>query len=489
MARGRNADVLVVGGGPAGSTLGWKLAECGISVIVLERANFPREKVCGDYVEPRGLRVLDAMGSLSRLEQHGPLPVTHTATYVDSTCAFRGTVPFYGFTEGLAPHGYVIPRDVLDTEMLAAAERAGALVHQGTSVSGVRFDAAGVEIEAGRGAKAVRYRGKLVVGADGANSVVARAGNLMMEDPRHIAVAQRAYATVSGVDVDVGEAAFLFDEELFPGYGWMFPIGGGRVNVGVGILAETRSRLRVHVPDLFADFIERLRRAHPQCEQLELSAPPIGGIVKTYGGHGRNHFERGLLIGDAGSFVDPMTGEGITPAMESALLAAPVIEAALRADRFDDAGLAGYDRAFRSYFDPSMAFVDLCAAILRNRYLARPWLRTLERGCRFAQQDADFARSASGYFGGLDIRPFGILGDLWLWTIRDLALVWPRAMSPDAEGATLGDLIEWQAALTRSALRDPLWHMRWAFDVQQKWTTLLADAPMQGADPRAAGLV
>jgi geranylgeranyl reductase family protein len=488
MARRPDADVVVVGGGPAGSTVAWKLAAAGIHVIVLERAVFPREKVCGDYVEPRGLRVLDAMGSLSRLEETNPLPVTHTATHVESTCAFRGAVPFYGVVEGLARHGYVVPREVLDAEMLAAAERAGAVVHEGTSVTSLRVDASGVEIEAGHGPKAKRYRGKLVVGADGTNSIVARAANLTVEDPRHIAVAQRAYATLGDVD-DIAEASFFFAEDMFPGYGWMFPMRGGRVNVGVGILAETRSRLRVHVPDLFAEFIERLRRTHPQCAQLELCAPPIGGIVKTYGGHSRNHFERGLLIGDAGCFVDPMTGDGITPAMESALLAASVIEAALESDRFDAAQLSGYDRSFRAYFDPSMNFVDLCAAMLRNRHLAGPWLRTLERGCRSAQRDESFARVASGYFGGPDIRPSGILGALWLWIVSDVAGVWSSAFAADGGGPTLSDLVEWQAALARSAVRDPLWHMRWALDVQRKWATVLADAPLRREDPRAAGLV
>ena len=108
----------------------------------------------------------------------------------------------------------------------------------------------------------MRYRAPLVVGADGANSVVARGAGLAVGDPRRIAVAQRAYANVAG-DLDVGEAAFFFDETLFPGYGWMFPMAGGRVNVGVGILAETRSRLGVHVPDLFAEFVERVRRRAP----------------------------------------------------------------------------------------------------------------------------------------------------------------------------------------------------------------------------------
>ena len=184
MAGERRADVVVVGGGPAGSTMAWSLAQRGIRVLVLERAHFPREKVCGDYVEPRGLRILEAMGSLPRLEQAGPLPITHSATYVDSACAYRNPIPFYGVIEGLPPHGYIIPRDVLDDEMLAAAGRAGAIVHQGTAVTGVRFGPRGVEIEAGRGAGTVRYRASLVVGADGANSVITRGRSLAVDDPR-----------------------------------------------------------------------------------------------------------------------------------------------------------------------------------------------------------------------------------------------------------------------------------------------------------------
>src|SRR5271170_7360682 len=77
-------DVIIVGGGPAGSTLAWKLASEGTNVIVLDGAKFPREKVCGDYVEPRGLRILDQMDGLAQLEASSPLPITHSSTYIDA---------------------------------------------------------------------------------------------------------------------------------------------------------------------------------------------------------------------------------------------------------------------------------------------------------------------------------------------------------------------------------------------------------------------
>lgn len=487
----RTHDVIVVGGGPAGSTLAWELARRDVRVLLLERTRFPREKVCGDYVDPRGLRILQEMGCLRQLERSGPLPITHSATFVYWDRCYAGKIPFYGIEDHLPPHAYVIPRDELDTAMLEAAEHEGASVHQETLATRVDAGSAGVVVEARRGGKAVRYRSRLIVGADGANSVVGTSAGELVDDPRHTAVAQRAYAT--GFAGDLGEVVCFFDEALFPGYGWVFPMGGGRVNLGIGILSETRRRLDLNVPGVFAGFVAGLRRNHPGCASLELCSAPVGGIVRTYGGAGANHFDGGVLIGDAGSFVDPMTGEGITPAAESALLAAPVLQAALESGRFDAQQLSAYEEAFRAYFDPAMMFLDLCAAVLRNRWLARPWLRAFARGCELAQADPAFARVGGSYFGGLDIQPFGILSSVWVRLVEDVLLAWPRAFGglpprPGSRPTSIGDLVDWQAAWSRSFVADPFWHTRWAWDVQRKLQTLVSSRLVR-RDPRAAGLL
>jgi geranylgeranyl reductase family protein len=491
-ARSRDADIIVVGGGPAGSVVAWDLARQGVDVLLLERTQFPRDKVCGDYVEPRGLRILELVGCLERLEQSGLLAITDSATFVDGECRYRGPIPFYGRSAELSPHGYIIPRVELDDALLGAAARAGARVHQKAAVIGVHSGPDGVEVTARRAGTDVRYRAPLIVGADGANSVVGTTMGMLADDERHIAVAQRAY--MRGAEGNIGEAVFWFDEQLFPGYGWMFPMADGRVNVGVGILSETRRRLGVHIPSLFRMFIERVRKFHPRSACLELCAPAIGGIVKTYGGARRNYFPGGVLIGDAGSFVDPMTGEGITPAFESALLAAPVLMRALEVGHFHGQQLSEFEASFRRYFDPAMDFLDLCAATLRNNYLARPWLRALARGCELAQKDPEFALVGGSYFGGLDIWPRGILGQIWVRIAQDLVLMWPRSAAQllgpktQATGATIVDLVEWQGAWSRSALRDPLWHARWSMDLQRKWVRVLASMARATIDPRAAGL-
>jgi flavin-dependent dehydrogenase len=461
--------------------------------LLLERTQFPRDKVCGDYVEPRGLRVLELMGCLDRLEQGGLLAITDSAIFVDGERRHRGPIPFYGQIRGLVPHGYVIPRVDLDDVMLDAAARAGARVQQETAVIGVHSGPDGVEVTARRAGGDVSYRAPLVVGADGANSVVGACSGLLADDDRYMAVAQRAY--MRGAEGNIGEAIFWFDEQFFPGYGWMFPMADGRLNVGVGILSEMRRRSAINVPSLFRAFIERMHRSHPRGAGLELCAPAKGGVVKTYGGARRNYFNGGVLVGDAGSFADPMTGEGITPALESALMAVPVLMQALEDGRFHAQQLSAYEVSFRRYFDPAMQFLDLCAATFRNHYFARPWLGAMARGCELAQNDTEFALVGASYFGGLDIRPYGFLKQISIRIMQDIALAWPRSVTQLLDqgkqpgGVTIGDLAEWQVAWSRSALRDPLWHIRWTMDLQRKWIKVLAHMTRATTDPRAAGLI
>jgi hypothetical protein len=331
------------------------------------------------------------------------------------------------------------------------------------------------------------------VGADGVNSVVARCAGLLTWDPRYTAVSQRAYA--EGIDGDIGEAAFYFDEEFFPGYGWMFPMGGGIVNLGVGILSETAERLSINIPQLFDEFVNKLKRSHHRCAKLELIRRPIGGIVKTYGGAGPNYFEGGLLVGDAGSFVDPMTGEGITPAMESALIAADVIESALSSGRTDSEFLSAYEAEFRAYFDPSMIFLDLCAATMRNERLGASWLKAMVRGCELAQSDPGFGRTTGAYFGGLEINPTSILSQVWISMLGELVTLGPRSLGallesePSPLFAAVGDMIEWQMSWWKSAFGDPIWHASWAMDLERKWLRFFSMINEAKTDPRTEGLI
>jgi menaquinone-9 beta-reductase len=482
----RHADVIVVGGGPAGSVLAWDLARRGIATLLLERARFPREKVCGDYVEPRGLRILERMGCLEPLTRSARLPISRTAIFAEWERCYSGPIPFYGIDERLPSHGFVIPREELDAVLLEAAVAAGASVQEETAVTGVSAGSNGVEVSAEHSSRTSTYHASLVVGADGANSVVARSQGLSVDDPRRTVVARRSYAQAEG---EISENAVFFDESLFPGYGWVFPMPDGRVNLGMGLLSETRQRLDVPIPALFERFLAGLRAHYPSCATMELSSRPIGGIVRTYGAAGPNHFDGGLLVGEAGCFVDPMTGEGITPAMESALLASATLAAALAAGEFHAGKLSAYETAFREYFDPSWSFLSVCAATYRNRHLASAWLKALVRGCELGQADTAFARTVGSFFGGHDVQPVEILTQVSARVLEDVLLSWPRLLGArvgTARETTPTDLIAWQTALARSLVGDPLWHAAWMMDVQKQWSRWLTVAGV--SDPRIRGV-
>jgi geranylgeranyl reductase family protein len=486
-------DVIIVGAGPAGSTLAWRLASQGVKTLLLDAAKFPREKVCGDYVEPRGLRILQHMGGLKILEATKPLPITHSSTYVDSERYYIGKIPFYGAHDDLPPHGYIVPRDVFDNILLDIAGRTGATIHQETYVIGFTVTVSRVEVHAQSRGKKLTYRARMIVGADGVNSVVARTAGLLVNDPRHIALSQRVYA--DGFEDGIGEASFFFDGDFFPGYGWMFPMSQGRVNLGVGILKETCQRNGIAVPELFREFFGRLKRSHRRCRALKIVKPPIGGIVKTYGGAGPNYFDHGLLIGDAGCFVDPMTGEGITPAMESALLAARVILDRLPMGRLDAAALSAFRDEYRKYFDPAMIFVDLCAATLRNRHYWQSWKKALVRGCRLAEQDVKFAATAGACFGGMEVNPAGILSAVWTKTAENLMAMAPQTTAElltgrvDVAASALREMAGWIADSWQSFWADPYWHASWVFDVQSRWLHALSLMGRGVTDPRIKGVI
>ena len=484
----QGCDVVVVGGGPAGAVMAWALAVRGIRVLILDRATFPREKVCGDFVEPRGLRVFQEMGCLDALEADDPLAITHVNLFLNGRSAYREHIPFYAGQSELPRHGYIIPREDLDHRILASAVAAGAELRQRCQVSGVTRENGRMVVRFKNGEAEDLVRARLVVGADGTHSMVARCFGLSMEDPRYIAVSQRAY--IDGIETANGEAAFVFDQDLFPGYGWMFPMSGGRANAGVGILAETRDRYRISVPRLFAAFLEKLRRIHPGCGALRLASKPIGGIVKTYGGHGPNRFDGGILIGDAGCFVDPMTGEGITPASESALIGARVIASALERGGTDANALAPYERRFRAWFDPAMGYLDYVACVMRNRHFSEFWLHVVARGCEMAMRDAVFARLGGAAFGGLDVRPLDMVSRMWAKSVghvvSDSGRVAQEVMSGKiTEVPGIADLARWHSGFWGSLAEDPAWHARWMKDVAAKAMRLAATTRLR--DPRRGG--
>ena len=469
MAQTGRFDVIVVGGGPAGSAMGWSLAQRGIKAAVVEKAVFPREKVCGDFVEPAGLRIIETMGCTGALDLGKRLPITRNRVYYEARLPYHGDIPYYDGAHGMPPHGYIIPRDQLDTVLLQNAEDAGATVFRGTAAKGLEREGESNVLTARAGKQELRLEAPVIVGADGVQSMVAKTKDLRRTDRRHIGASQRVY--LDNLDIEDGEATIWFDEDQIPGYGWMFPMTGGRANMGIGLLTETCDRFGMSVQQCFRDAVERLRYRHPGCRNARIASKPLGGAVHMYGGLTCNHFDGGILVGDAGSFVDPMTGEGITQGMESSILGARSVAAALEAGRFDSEQFASFERDFRAYFDPAMRYLVLLAQLLRNRHFHESVFIATRKGFEKAQVERSFGEISGTSFGGLNVQPLAMTGQL-LWSLADHFLRGGAAALRDAmsgrgftANGAIEDLLAWQRGWRASTADDLGWHMSWLGDI------------------------
>jgi len=341
------ADVIVVGAGPAGSTTAYYLAQAGLDVLMLEKSTFPREKVCGDGLTPRGVKALVAMG-ISVSEQDGwvrykGLRVIGAGQRLELPWPELSSYPGYGL---------VRPRTDLDQLLARRAQQAGARLFEGVTVTGPVLDdrtgrIAGVTAKSGEDGEH-SYRGRIVVAADGNSSRLSVAMGLRKRDDRPLGVAVRTYYRSPRHDDDHLESWLdLWDSDrLLPGYGWIFGMGDGTSNVGLGLLNTSAAFGHTDYHALLRKWLAGMPAEWGFTE--ENRTQPIRGAALPMGFNRTPHYYQGLLlVGDAGGMVNPFNGEGIAYAMESGeILARTITQALARARRAEtERVLAGYPRA------------------------------------------------------------------------------------------------------------------------------------------------
>ncbi|HJY43191.1 MAG TPA: geranylgeranyl reductase family protein [Propionibacteriaceae bacterium] len=344
-ARITDADVIVVGAGPAGSAVATHLARHGLQVSLLEKSRFPREKVCGDGLTPRGTRQLIRLG-IDTSEAAGWLHNKGLRIY-------GGERPFQLEWPDLAdfPHyGLVRPRADLDQLLARHAVAAGASLYELSNVVEPIIDSRTDRIVGVRTKDGRQFTAPMVVAADGNSTRLSLAMGLNRRDDRPMGVAVRTYYTSPRHRDDYLESWLELWEgkpgksALLPGYGWIFGMGDGTCNVGLGILNTSSAFGKTDYKDLLKRWLDNT----PEDWGFRSSnmITPVRGAALPMGFNRQPHYERGLLlVGDAGGMINPFNGEGIAYAMESAEVAA----AAMAEAHERGPGSPTAERALESY--------------------------------------------------------------------------------------------------------------------------------------------
>jgi geranylgeranyl reductase family protein len=349
-------DVLVVGAGPSGAATATWLAEAGHRVLLVDRKRFPREKTCGDGLTPRAVRQLEDLGLADELAPHlryeGLRSIAHGITL---ELAWPDHPDF-------PPYGYVVRRRDLDAMVAGRAVKAGAELRTGTEAVEPIADGGivrGAALRSDRGTEAARAR--YVVVADGANSRFGRALGTARDRRYPLGMAVRGYFRSPYHDEPWIESHLDLRDKHghhLPGYGWIFPVGDGTVNVGVGLLSTFAGWKDVNTSHLLEAFCETAPARWGIGPDTACGAP-TGGKLPTGLSMTPQVGPTWLTVGDAGGSVNPFNGEGISVAYETGRLAAGVLDDALRSG--DGLALQRYpvllEEHYGLYFKVARAFV------------------------------------------------------------------------------------------------------------------------------------
>jgi geranylgeranyl reductase family protein len=374
-----STDVLVIGGGPAGASAAYWLARYGHNVTIVERKSFPREKTCGDGLTPRAVHQLNEMGladQLAQFHRYNGLRATGMGRQLELQWPSHPVYPRYG---------YVVRRRELDTMVAHNAVAAGATLLEGHEALLPIVDRGfvrGAVVQPTIG-EPVEIRARYVVVADGANSRFGRALGTFRTREWPYGTAIRTYwETPRHAEPWIESALDVKDRNgnPMPGYGWIFPVGDGTVNIGVGLLStfrEFKSVNTTHLLDAYAHQVAdrwEINADKPECKATS-GRIPMGGSVGPKAGPSY------LVIGDAAGSVNPFNGEGIDYAYETARMAAAVLHEAIEGG--DPTALQRYpsmlDDEYGEYFKVARLFARVIGrpALMRELTRAGMHSRTL----------------------------------------------------------------------------------------------------------------
>jgi len=367
-----DADVIVVGAGPGGSSTAYHLAKHGARVLLMEKTEFPREKVCGDGLTPRAVKQLVDMGVDTTSEagwlQNKGLRVIGGGIRLELRWPELASYPDYGL---------VRTRLDFDDMLAKQAAKAGATLLTNHNVTGPVFDDSGRVTGVSVGENS--FRAPLVVAADGVSGRFPLALGMQKRDDRPMGVAvRRYYRSPARANDDYLESWLELrskeaGETLLPGYGWIFGLGDGRVNVGLGILNSSTAYRQTNYRHMLKDWLANTPAEWGLCEEANADGKILGAALPM-GFNRTPHYTRGMmLVGDCGGMVNPFNGEGIAYAMESGQLAAEIALQALARPEGQQRELAlrAYSSELRNRFGGYYRLGSLFVKMIGNPHIMK----------------------------------------------------------------------------------------------------------------------
>lgn len=372
----REYDIIIVGAGPAGSAAALYAAKYGMKVLLLEKEKFPRDKICGDALSGKSVGVLKELELLEKVQE---LPGAFIRRIIFSSpdhTSFEINLQHSNLKN--TPKGFVIRRKVFDNFLVEEVRKKKVTFIENFTVTDILQSGDRIQGVVGRNGegKFQDIKCKVLLGADGYNSIVCRKTGLYNHDPRHWVVALRCYyKNVAGL-TDQIELHYL--DEVIPGYFWIFPVENGYANVGIGMLHHYIKKGNVDLKSVLERainstiFASRFANASP-------TEKPIGWNLPVGSKHRKNYGHGYLLLGDAAGLIDPFTGEGIGNALYSAKFAVETINKAMESERYDAGLLSEYDKNLWNFIGDELRVSSKLQKIGRYRLLLNFVIRKAAR--------------------------------------------------------------------------------------------------------------
>ena len=349
----KHVKIAIIGAGPAGTTLSMGLSKHGIDHVLLDKSeSFPRDKICGDAISGKSMIYLKELDLFDKIEKEPSVVITKVTIsspkgdQIDLDLDPKGTK--------LNKKGYVCRREVFDNILFQEAKaisdyRENFTVKDLLIKEDQVYGISGINSENQR----EEFTAKVVIGADGFSSIIARKMNIFQREEKHWAVATRAYYT--GIKGLRDSLELHYHKDFQSGYFWIFPLENGMANVGIGMLDSVLKSKKINIKEahekaIQSDFFRERFKDAELIHSIQGANLPFGSLKRTIYGNGF------VLIGDAAGLVDPFTGEGIGNAMLSAKTAVDVLKDVCQGDRFTEKELKIYQDKVRKSLDSELKF-------------------------------------------------------------------------------------------------------------------------------------